>query len=108
MLSTDGDKKCSLSFNFDSTDDIVISVFLYVMQKEDPVHSITSQIAVTATRGGEAHFQHGPGINQTFSTEIACDFADPYFFTKEIIQDMYPLIIRFERVSKDKVIYRNL
>jgi len=73
-----------------------------VLQKEDPVHCITSQIAVTPSRGGECHFQHQAGKNQQFQAELSANFTDPYFFTKEIVHDMYPLVIRMEKVNTDK------
>lgn len=101
-------EKALITFNFDATCGAVVSCFLYVLQKEDPVHCITSQIAVTPSRGGECHFQHQAGKNQQFQAEIAANFSDPYFFTKEIVHDMYPLIIRMEKVNTDKAAEREV
>lgn len=74
---------------------------MYVLSKEDPVHSITSQMAVTPSRGGEVHFQYQVGNHQNFQTEMDCDLSDAYYFTKEVIHNMYPLIIRMEKVTND-------
>ena len=49
-------KKALISFNFDATAGVVISVFMYALSKEDPVHSITSQMAVTPSRGEWFYF----------------------------------------------------
>lgn len=58
-------------------------------------------MAVTPSRGSEVHFQYQTGNNQSFQTEVPADFTDPYFFTKEIIHNMYPLLIRMEKVNTD-------
>jgi hypothetical protein len=100
--------KVLITFNFDSNCQAVISCFFYVLQREDPVHCITAQIAVTPSRGGECHFQHQAGKNQQFQTELTASFSDPYYFTKDIVHDMYPLIIRMEKVNTDKTAEREV